>query len=55
MWCADEGKDQELAAAVGQIAEMALLGTGHAAQMFPETLEEAYAAYGEEVQWRVIL
>ena len=44
-----------MAAAVGQIAEMALLGVGHAPQMFPETLEETYAAYGDEVQWRVAL
>jgi hypothetical protein len=44
-----------MAAAVSQIAEMALLGVGHAAQMFPESLDESYAAFGGEVQWKVVL
>lgn len=47
--------DDDLGAVVEQIAELALLGSGQAAQIYPETLEETYAAYGEETQWRVML
>lgn len=52
---AGESQDVDLAAAVSQIAEMALLGAGHASQMFPESLDEFNAAYGGETQWRVVL
>ena len=46
----------DLAAAVGQIAEMALLGVGHVSLMYPETLDEVYASHGDsELQWRVQL
>lgn len=38
------------------IAELALLGVGSADVMYPYTLDEAYAAYGnEEMEWRVVL
>ena len=51
----DDG--DEMAATVGRIAELALLGVGAADQMFPDTLEEWYgAAYGGgELTWRVAL
>lgn len=52
---AGEHQDVDMAAAVSQIAEMALLGAGHASQMFPESLDEFNAAYGGETQWRVVL
>lgn len=61
--CVEEGSlsvaagehEGDLAAAVSQIAEMALLGAGHAAHMFPESLDEFNDAHGGETQWRVVL
>lgn len=34
-----EDQDEELQRAIGQLAELALLGAGRAAETFPETLE----------------
>ena len=49
----DEG---EIARAVEAIAELALLGAGDIDKLFPESLDEAYAAYGaDEMEWRVVL
>ena len=51
-----ERGDQEMSEAVEAIAELALLGMGNAATMYPNTLDEAYAAYGsDEMEWRVVL
>lgn len=38
-------------------AELALLGVGDADRMFPNMsdLEEAYGAYADEQEWRVVL
>lgn len=47
--------DEDITGAIEQLAEMALLGSGHSAQLFPETIEEAYAAFGDEAQWRIAL
>jgi hypothetical protein len=44
-----------VARAVEQIAELALLGLGSMAQVFPETIEEAEEAFAEEQTFRVIL
>lgn len=55
MPCAGEQHDRDMVAAVSQIAEMALLGAGHASSMYPENLDEFNAAYGGETQWRVVL
>ncbi len=42
--------------AVEAIAELALLGVGSADLMYPKTLDEVYAAYGnDEMEWRVVL
>lgn len=42
--------------AVEAIAEMAILGVGHASQIFPKTLDEEYEAYGnDEMEWRIVL
>lgn len=49
----DEG---EIVKAVEAIAELALLGAGDIDKLFPESLDEAYAAYGaDEMEWRVVL
>lgn len=53
--CTGEQHDVDMVAAVSQIAEMALLGAGHASQMYPESLDEFNAAHGGETQWRVVL
>jgi putative helicase MOV10L1 len=45
----------ELMRTIDQMASLALLGVGDTAQMFPETLEEAYASYADEMEWRVML
>ena len=55
--CAD-GKlgEEEMRQAVEAIAELALLGVGSADVMYPKTLDEAHAAYGnDEMEWRVVL
>ncbi|KAK9829778.1 hypothetical protein WJX72_007868 [[Myrmecia] bisecta] len=52
----EEDGDAELARTVEQIAELALLGVGHADRMFPSTLKEAYNAFGNnELEWRIAL
>ena len=54
-WNAGEDKG-EIAKAVEAIAELALLGAGDIDKLFPESLDEAYAAYGaDEMEWRVVL
>lgn len=45
----------DLAAVVGQIAEMALLGAGDADMVYPETLDEYYASMFDEMTFRVAL
>jgi hypothetical protein len=52
---ATNNKGDEMAKAIDQMASLALLGVGDAAQMFPETLEEAYASYADEMEWRIML
>jgi hypothetical protein len=55
--CADgEAGEAEMKQAVAAIAELALLGVGAADVIYPKTLDEAYAAYGnDEMEWRVVL
>lgn len=51
----EEG-EEEMKQAVEAIAELALLGVGSADLMYPKTLDEVYAAYGnDEMEWRVVL
>lgn len=51
-----EASEDEMKQAVEAIAELALLGVGLADVMYPKTLDEAYAAYGnDEMEWRVVL
>ncbi len=45
----------ELAAAAGMMAELALLGGGDADRVYPGSLEEAYAAGADEAEWRVMI
>ncbi|WIA17691.1 hypothetical protein OEZ85_009208 [Tetradesmus obliquus] len=54
---AGQGGDDELqlALAVQAIAEAAQLGTGSAELLFPQTLDEYYAACEEEQPWKVAL
>lgn len=53
---AAEDDPAELAAVVERIAEMALLGAGDAAAMYPDTLNEHYAhVMSEETEFRVAL
>jgi hypothetical protein len=47
--------EDEMGAAVRQIAEMALLGLGDADRIFPESLDEHYISVSEEMQFRVAL
>lgn len=50
------GDDElQLALAVQAIAEAAQLGTGSAELLFPQTLDEYYAACEEEQPWKVAL
>ncbi|KAL4522814.1 hypothetical protein Ndes2437A_g07565 [Nannochloris sp. 'desiccata'] len=51
----DSTSATELTRAIDQMASLALLGIGDAAQMFPETLEEVYASYADEMEWRIML
>ena len=55
--CGSAGEeDGQLAKAVEAIAELALLGAGDIDKIFPESLDDAYAAYGaDEMEWRVVL
>ena len=56
----DEYKDEtdyvggDMAAAIDQMAALALLGAGDASLIYPETLDEMHAAYAEETEWRVM-
>ncbi len=53
---ADGGNsDEDVEAAVQQIAEMALLGAGCADMMFPDSLEEFYELAADELVFRVAL
>jgi hypothetical protein len=47
--------DVQLALAVQAIAEAAQLGVGSAEQLYPQTLDEYYAACEEEQPWKVAL
>lgn len=50
------GDDElQLALAVQAIAEAAQLGAGSAELLFPQTLDEYYAACEEEQPWKVAL
>lgn len=51
----EEEEDAELAAAIGQLAELALLGAGQASQLYPETLDELYASVADEAPFRIVL
>ena len=55
--CESAGEDDgQIAKAVEAIAELALLGAGDIDKLFPESLDEAYAAYGaDEMEWRIVL
>lgn len=50
-----EADDWELQRAINQLAELALLGGGHADQLFPDSLDEMYAAALDEAPFRVVL
>jgi hypothetical protein len=50
-----EADDLELQRAINQLAELALLGGGHADQLFPDSLDEMYAAALDEAPFRVVL
>ncbi|EFN55641.1 hypothetical protein CHLNCDRAFT_133825 [Chlorella variabilis] len=50
-----EADDAELQRAIGQLAELALLGAGHADALFPASLDEMYAAAMDEAPFRVVL
>jgi hypothetical protein len=50
----DEG-DDDIADAVGRIAELSLLGLGDVDRMFPEGLDSEYSAFSEDLEWRVVL
>jgi hypothetical protein len=50
-----EAADAELQRAIGQLAELALLGAGRAAELFPDSLDELYAAAADEAPFRVLL
>lgn len=49
------GDDAALAAAVQAVVEAAQLGVGAADVMFPQTLDEYYAACEEDQPWKVAL
>ena len=49
----EEAERAELAATLGALAELALLGAGDADRLFPNSMEEAHAA--DEMEWRVVL
>eukprot|EP00955_Chlamydomonas_euryale_P060109 357613-Chlamydomonas_euryale.AAC.3 len=51
----DDDNDDELRAAAEQLAEMALLGAGDSASMFPQTLEDYEVAMAEEAPSRIAL
>ena len=50
-----EEEDEELQRAIGQLAELALLGAGRADELFPDSLDEMYAAAADEAPFRVML
>jgi len=51
----DVDDSAELSAAVAAIAAMAQLGLGGADVLYPQSLDEYYAACEDELQWRVAL
>jgi len=51
----DVDANAELSAAVAAIAAMAQLGLGGADMLYPQSLDEYYAACEDELQWRVAL
>lgn len=63
-WTVAEGGDEEeeyeegdddIAEAVGRIAELSLLGMGDLDRQFPEGLDSQYSAFSEDLEWRVVL
>lgn len=48
-------EEEELGRAVAAMAEMALLGAGHADDQFPRGLDAMYEAYADETPFRVML
>ncbi|GAQ82685.1 Silencing defective protein SDE3 [Klebsormidium nitens] len=50
----EEG-DDDIAEAVGRIAELSLLGMGDLDRQFPEGLDSQYSAFSEDLEWRVVL
>ncbi len=61
-WCEGEegagvgsADEEELAAAVRQLAEMAVLGLGDADRLFPASLDEHYSSMSDELAFRVAL
>ena len=50
-----EQEDAELQRAIGQLAELALLGSGSAGDLYPDSLDEMYAAAADEAPFRVML
>ncbi|KAK9825126.1 hypothetical protein WJX81_000626 [Elliptochloris bilobata] len=53
--CASAPDAEEVGAAAGMAAELALLGGGDADRLYPGSLEEAYAAGADEAEWRVMI
>jgi hypothetical protein len=53
--CPAGGDNEELKAAIEQIAELALLGAGDSDLMFPETIEDYEIAMQEELPSRIAL
>lgn len=53
----EEEKELEidLQSTIDRLADLALLGSGSSSMMYPETMEEAQAAFAEEMEWRVML
>jgi hypothetical protein len=47
--------EEELAAAVRLLAEMAVLGLGDADRLFPASLDEHYSSMSDELAFRVAL
>lgn len=53
----DNDEEEDLQGAIDQLAELALLGAGDMDRLYPDhdDLDQAYEAYAEEMQWRVLL
>ena len=51
----DETDDAELQRTIGQLAELALLGSAQAGRLYPESLDELHEATLDEAPFRVML